>query len=159
MPGHYRGPVARSGRLVVAIGSRRGDDAAGLLVADLLRSADEPGLAVVELSGDLTRLLDLLDGGAPAAVLVDAVRGGGRPGTVHRVDAACTALPGRPAVTSTHGLGVGEVIALGQALGRLPARLPFYGIVGARWAEGDEPTPAVRAAAARVAAELLARPG
>jgi hydrogenase maturation protease len=144
----------RPWRLVVAIGSRRGDDVAGPLVADLLRAA-APKLDVVELSGDLTRLLDVLDG-VSEAVLVDSVRGAGEPGTIHRIDTAQTPLPVGLSGTSTHGIGIGDTIALGQALGRLPPRLHFYGIVGGRWADGDEPTPAVRQAAARVAAEILA---
>jgi hydrogenase maturation protease len=145
------------GRLVVAVGSRQGDDAAGPLVAELVRSAAVPGLDVVELSGDLTRLLDLL-GGPRQVVVVDAVRGG-EPGTVHRLDAVRDPLPAPPGDTSTHGLGIAGVLALARVLGRLPDRLPFYGIAGAHWGPGDEPSPAVRTAAARVAADLVAGGG
>ena len=70
--------------LVIGVGNAaRGDDAAGLLAARRLGG--------IELEGDPTALLDLFDGIDEAAV-VDAVRSGAAPGTVHRFDVG--AAPG-----------------------------------------------------------------
>ncbi len=56
---------------------------------------------------------------------MDAVRTGATPGTLHRF-ADPAALPAAASVSS-HGLGVGEALALGAALGELPPRVVVLG--------------------------------
>ncbi len=76
-----RGVVTR----VIGIGAEdRGDDAAGLLVARLLRHAVPPGVDVHESAGDAGGLLALLEG-AGRVVIVNAAHGGGVPGSAERV--------------------------------------------------------------------------
>jgi hydrogenase maturation protease len=132
---------------VIGLGNAvRGDDAAGLLAARAVGG--------VELEGDPSALLDLLDG-APAATLVDAVASGAAPGTVHRFDASAEPLPASlRSSTSTHAIGLADALELARALGRLPRRVIVYGIEGAAFAAGDAVTPAVARAVEHVAAEL-----
>ena len=137
---------------ILCCGNRhRGDDAAGLLVAARLR---ELGLAAETLNGEVTEIMEAWSG-AESVVLVDAVVTGARPGTVHAWDAArLNARSISPA--SSHGLGVGEAIELGRALGRLPRKTKIYGIEGARFAAEAAVSPEVEGAAAEVARQIAA---
>ena len=120
------------GPLVIGLGSPdRGDDAVGRAVARSV--ADRlPGVDVVDHE-DPTSLLDLWAGHDPV-VVVDAVRSGAPAGTVHRLE---TGAAGTPVTTGawrhtghggTHAVGLAEMVELGRALGRLPARLVIIGI-------------------------------
>ena len=142
--------VPRTG--VACLGNRfRGDDGVGLLVADRLRAA---GVDVQECQDEPTRLLDAwrdLD----RLVLVDAVRSGAPPGTVHRVDASSGELPRELGLSSSHLFGVAETIALARALDRLPAHVVVYGVEGEQFGATSTVTPAVSAAIDAVTASVL----
>lgn len=113
---------------VIGIGTRRGDDAAGLAVIESLAARDlPPGTRVATCERPLPDLLDLL-ADADAAVLVDAARGSGAAGSARRVGRAELA---RWAATSSHGFGVAQVLALAEALGRAPGRLELVAVEGA----------------------------
>jgi hydrogenase maturation protease len=112
----------------------RGDDGIGVAVAERLR--DEPGLEVVVVEQEPTRLLDAW-AGADLAVVVDAVSSGAAAGTVHRYDASDRPVPANVFRGSTHAFGVGEAIELARALGRLPARVIVYGVEGEDFAAGE----------------------
>jgi len=142
-----------TGRAAVAcLGNRfRGDDAVGLLVADRLRAA---GVDVQECEDEPTRLLDTW-AGLDLLVLVDAVRSGAPPGTVHRVDASAGKLPDDISLTSSHAFGVAQTIELAGALGRLPAKVVVLGVEGASFAAGTAVAPAVAAAVDGVVAQVL----
>jgi hydrogenase maturation protease len=147
----------RDGILVVGVGNAmRGDDAAGLEVTRRLRKdAEAAGVRVRELEGEGIGLLDAW-AGAAAVVLVDSVRAGGAPGTIHRLDASDRPLPaGLCSSTSTHALGVGEAIELARALGRLPRRLVVYGIEAGSFDTGATLSADVAAAVDRAAAAVL----
>jgi hydrogenase maturation protease len=142
--------------LVIACGNRdRGDDAAGLLVAAALEEAAVP---VVVHRGDGLGLLELFRG-QEHVVLVDALASPSAPGTVRRFEASDGPLGVELGGTSTHAFGPGGAIELARALGQLPARLEVYTIAGARFGIGDQPAPAVRAAARQVAGQLIGRFG
>jgi len=132
-------PEARGRALVIGLGNAaRGDDAAGLIAARRLG-----GLAH---EGDPLALLDVWDGAAHA-VVIDAVRSGAEPGTVHRFDAVAAPLPARLRTsTSTHAVGLAEAIELARSLGRLPDRMIVHGIEGGRFEAGAALSPAVSAA-------------
>jgi hydrogenase maturation protease len=84
-------------------------------------------VTVLNSDGEPSRLLDAW-AGARFAIVVDAVRpGGGEPGQIHRFADGCPA-DGDSLSASTHGLGIAEAIALGQALGRLPERLVVFAV-------------------------------
>jgi hydrogenase maturation protease len=141
-----------SGPVVVGVGNDwRGDDAAGLVVARRLRAA---GIPAVEAGGDPAVLLDAW-AGASHAIVVDAVRSGAAPGTVHRLDAG--RLPDGLRAGSTHALGLAEAIALARTLGRLPARLEIYGIEAGQAQIAADLTPAVARAVAALGRELRER--
>jgi hydrogenase maturation protease len=120
--------------LVVCVGNRdRGDDAIGRLVADRLRAAPVDGIELLETDGDC------------AAV-----------GTIHVIDGREESLLPSPG-HSTHGLGVAEAIALGRALGALPAALTIFGVEGADFQLGIAVSPAVARAAVEVADRIRQR--
>ena len=124
----------------------RGDDAAGLLAARAVGG--------IELEGDASALLDLLDG-LDAAIVVDAVRSGAAAGTVQRFEAAGAPLPATlSSSTSTHLIGIAEAIELARALDRLPPRLTVYAIEGERFELGAPVCRAVAAAVDAVVAEI-----
>ena len=144
--------------VVIGVGNAyRGDDAAGLAVAERVR-AHAPELDVFVCEQEPIQLLDAWEG-ADLALLVDAVSSGAEPGTVHRLDATVEPVPAAVFRGSTHAFGVAEVVELGRALGRLPERLLVFGIEGTAFSAGDELTPAVAAAVEPLAAELLAEAG
>jgi len=139
--------------MVIGIGNSLGhDDAAGLQIARRLRaSAHLAGMTVHEHEGETLGLLDIWQG-ADAIVLVDAVRSGAPPGTIHRFDATSAPIPARlRSSSSTHAFGVGEAVELARALGRLPQRVVLLGIEGRRFASGSGLSDEVEA----MTAELL----
>jgi hydrogenase maturation protease len=111
---------------IIGIGSSFGDDAAGLEVARMLAHESPTNCEVLVADRPGTSLLDLLDG-ADAAILVDAVRSGAKPGTLHRLSfdelVPCTAH-----FVSSHELGIAASIQLARKLGRAPARGKVLGI-------------------------------
>jgi hydrogenase maturation protease len=130
--------------LVICVGNPyRRDDGVGVAVMAAL----PPGTPVVEATGEPTELLNLWSG-APRVVLVDAMSAGAAPGTVHVLacrDGLWDAAP-PAAAASTHGLGVAEAVALGEALGNLPRELLLVGIEVADTSYGVGLSDAVAAA-------------
>ena len=100
----------------------RGDDGAGLEVARRVRSRGS-----YQVVGGSYELMDVWEG-ADDVVVVDAARSGSAAGTVHRFEAHDESLPGGILATSTHSIGVADVIEMARSLGRLPERLVVYGI-------------------------------
>lgn len=130
---------------VIAVGNRwRGDDAAGLVVADRVRGT-LGGVDVVECEGEPVGMIAALEG-ADAVVLVDAVSSGAPAGTLHRLDASAGPLPGELFAASTHHLGVHDAVELARALGKLPETCVVVGIEGASFDPGESLSPAVDAA-------------
>jgi hydrogenase maturation protease len=96
--------------VVVGIGQpAAGDDGVGLAVARALAARGAP----VRESADASIVLALLEAGR-RVVIVDAVVGGGAPGTVLRLDPG--ALASGPAPLSSHGIGVAEALELARTL-------------------------------------------
>jgi hydrogenase maturation protease len=131
--------------VVIGVGNAlRRDDGAGLAVARRLgagvNAAGAPGgaaIAVLEYEGEPLGLLELWNG-ARAVVLVDAIRSGAAPGTIHRVDVSRAPVPALlRGSSSTHAVGVGEAIELARELGRLPERVVVYGVEGACFDAGE----------------------
>jgi hydrogenase maturation protease len=147
--------------LVIGIGNAlRGDDAAGLLAARRLRErARAGGVVVREQEGEAIGLIEQW-ADAEAAVLIDAVRSGAPPGTIHRVDASREPVPALLAGSySTHAIGVGEAIELARELGRLPGRLVLYGIEGLCFEAGAALSQEVAAVLDELADTVLAEAG
>lgn len=139
---------------VIGVGNAmRGDDAVGLEVARLLQGSLPPGVALHTCEGEPVALLDLW-AGCDRVVLVDAMRSGAEPGTVHVFDAVASPLPAELAGPSTHLVGVGEAIELARALGRLPGRVEVRAIEAAQLDAGAPLSAQVAAAAALVASTI-----
>lgn len=143
-------------RVVIGVGQEfRGDDGIGPEVVRRLATdrADGADVAALELDGEPSRLVDAWEGAA-VAVVVDALAGV-EPGSVHRIEVGPGSdLPAGPA--SSHGLGVGEAVALGRALGRLPEKLVVIGVGGSGFTTGSSLSPACRAAVPHVVALVRA---
>jgi hydrogenase maturation protease len=140
--------------LVIGIGNYdRGDDGAGLAVAERIRAAHLPGVGIIQLDGDQ---LGLLDAWADAAdvYVIDAVCSGSPPGTVFHFDAA-RPLPTRFRYRGTHTFSLADVIELARELGTLPPRLTGYGIEGCRFEIGTALSPEITGAVEAVANCLL----
>jgi hydrogenase maturation protease len=154
-------PLQRPYRvLVLGVGNAcRGDDAVGLVVAQRLQEAPLDGVTVMPTAGEATALLALWQG-TDAVVLVDAVRAGARPGTLHRFAVRTHPLPAMFSRVSTHAFGVAEAIELARVLRQLPPVLVVYGVEGATFEMGAGLSAAVAAAVpqtvAQVRQELLA---
>ncbi|MGD0588156.1 MAG: hydrogenase maturation protease [Thermoplasmata archaeon] len=146
--------------LVIGLGNdHRNDDASGLEVARALRPHLEGKARVEECVSEGIALLDLWRG-AERVLVVDAVRSGAQPGTVHRLEPGDGRFPGFRTGTSTHGLSLAEAVALAKGLGCLPRHLVVYGIEADNVEIGTGLTPSValgvKEATARILAELEA---
>ena len=108
---------------------------------------------LAEREGEPTALIDAWEG-ADSLWLVDAVSSGADAGTIHRLDASERELPAELFRASTHHVGLAEAVELARALERLPPTTVVYGIEGGSFELGAELTPAVAAAAERVAAAV-----
>jgi hydrogenase maturation protease len=142
--------------VVIGIGNpMRGDDAAGVAVAERLRPRVPVGVEVIACNEEPSRLMEAWDG-ADRVVLVDSVSSGAPPGMLHRFDADEEPVPARAFRSSTHAIGIAETIELARALGRLPRRVRVYGVEAGGFATGASLTPDVEAAVAFLVKDVLA---
>ncbi len=157
--GEGPGPSPRV--LVACIGnSMAADDAVGPAVYEWLTGAGAlPRDVRVELLG--VGGLSLLDAlrGENVLLVVDAVRLGAAPGTVHVLE--WENIPGSPGLPVTaHGIGVREAIDIGRLIGdrRVPDKVTLVGVEGRRFDGLGEPmAPEVAAAVLPAAGEIVAR--
>ena len=142
-------------RIVLGIGNPdRGDDAAGRVVAQLVREQAPPGVLVVEHDGEATSLLARLEG-MSAAVIVDACYSGQPAGTVQRFDVNQGALPSVRFGLSTHSFGLDTAIELARSLEQLPRHCVVYAIEGQSFDAGAGLSPAVAAAVRSVVERVV----
>ena len=127
---------------VLGVGSPHGDDAAGWHVVEMLRR--RPGLSAHLAAVEPPQLLDQLNG-CRRLILVDACRGNQPPGTVVRLQwpDALLRSQGR---RSSHGLTVGDALALAETLGWLPPQVIVWSLEISRCEPGQDLTPEVRRA-------------
>lgn len=140
--------------LIIGIGNAwRGDDGAGPAVVARVAPHLAPGQRAIAVGSDPLPLMDAwVD--TERVIVVDAVVSGSPPGTVHHLVDATRLPPGiRPA--SSHLLGLGELLALAEALGVLPARIEFFGIEAERVEPATELGPAVEAGVQEVCGRIL----
>jgi hydrogenase maturation protease len=125
-----------AGILLIGVGNEfRNDDALGLLIAREFRRRCPEGLAVLENDGDGASIVSALQE-VREAVLVDAIRSGAVPGTIHRVDMAAEHLPASLEFGGTHGFGVAQAVETARQLKCLPRHLILCGIEGATFEIG-----------------------
>jgi hydrogenase maturation protease len=96
------------------------DDGVGARVLDELARCYRlpPMVALIRSDAPMARLAAELDG-VGHVIVVDAVRSGHMPGTIHHSGAEGITLSRRSA-RSSHGMGLAELFALLTALGRCP---------------------------------------
>lgn len=138
---------------VVCLGNAlRGDDGAGPETARRLRAQ---GIPAVMHTPD-----SLLAGWADYedVVVIDSVRSGAAPGTVHHIDARSGPLPPGMTSGSTHLLGLADVVELARVTDQLPRAIEIIGIEGESFELGDGLTPAVELAVRQVVRSLVSRP-
>jgi hydrogenase maturation protease len=117
--------------LILGVGSPFGADRLGWqAVAALERQPLAAQFPELDISFDQSdrpgsRLLTLL-GQADAAIIIDAMRAGLPAGSVRRF--AVDELSAESGLMSTHGFGIADALALGQALGGLPGEMVVVGI-------------------------------
>ena len=129
---------------------------------------------VVTELGDPVDLLSHWDG-ADLAVVVDATRSGLAPGTVSLIELdeegsgvgidsrgeqgadarASWVAVGCRAPSSSHGLGLANVLRLARAVDRAPAKVVICGVEGEDFGPGSELSPAVAAAVDKAAVVVL----
>lgn len=146
-------PTPGSGtRLVAALGrADRGDDGFGPEVLRSLRATADVPARLVDCAPGALALLDLWEG-VEWAWVVDAVVSGAPPGALHVLDGRAESLPPEAGIASTHGISLGEVVALARSLDRLPAHLTVYGVEAAQLGLGEAMSPPVRSRVEEVAA-------
>ncbi len=148
-------PPSKSAPLIIGLGNQyRRDDAAGLVVARRLKEAAPEHVRVLEEGGDGAALMESWKD-ADTVILIDAVRSGTEPGTLHRLDAHTQPIPTRFFHCSTHAFGVAEAIELARALSQLPSRVIVYGIEGKTFEAGQGLSPEVEKATQEVVERAL----
>jgi hydrogenase maturation protease len=112
---------------ILCIGSPTEPDNLGFLAAHALMGHFDPArVEIMALDRPGPRLIEHMRG-ATVVILVDAVKSGAVPGTLHRLEGH--ALDGLVAHhTSTHGFGLADTLALAERMGELPAHLKFVGL-------------------------------
>jgi hydrogenase maturation protease len=116
---------------IVGVGSPFGDDRAGWVATELLRTSplvaeEQAGAVAVSCCETPASLLAQDYGDAEALVVVDAIRSGASPGTIRRLSGAELGQVQTP--WSSHGLHIAEALALGQAMHALPPQVLLFGI-------------------------------
>ena len=142
-------------RVVIALGNQfRGDDGAGLFVADQLRKR-HIACEIIDNISDALAIMTAWENAA-FAVIVDAMITGKPPGTILRIDTDAGPVPKDLARCSSHGMGVAEAIDLSKAMGRLPVHLVIYAIEAKTFEPGIALSPEVLRAAETAAQQIEA---
>ncbi len=125
------------------------DEGVGVHVAnELMKMELPPGVTVVEGGTDGFRLLNVITD-ADRLIVVDAVKGGGAPGSIYRFE--IEDAPSYPAAykTSVHQIGILEVIHLSALVGKTP-RTTIIGIEPKSLDMGMDLSPEIQAKIPRV---------
>jgi len=140
---------------VIGVGNPlKGDDGAGRAVAQRLRTRNDCALEVLEGTGEATALMSAWTG-SDDVVLVDACRGAGPAGSIHRFSPDDVGRVASLQHASTHSLGVAAAIGLARALGTLPGRLVIYAIEARHPCDGAGLSPEVDRAVDEVVALVM----
>lgn len=134
------------------------DEGVGVRVAEALaRMEPADGIEVLDGGTASMALLDSLRD-RDKVIIIDAVKGGGRPGTLYRFTPDDISVH-REVITSLHQLGVLDALTHVECLGRAPKSVVFYGIEPGDMGWGLNLTPEVEAALPRVLELVLGELG
>jgi len=122
----------------------RRDDGIGIrIVCEMRESGKYPEIEIID-GGAAPDLFSLLDTDAVKLIIVDALRGGGRPGDIYRLK-----LDGENIADETpaslHGMGILDSLKLMKQLGRYPPAVIIIGIEPADVSHGLRLSPAIEA--------------
>lgn len=151
--------AGRAPVLVLGVGNiLLSDEGAGVRAAEALQRMDLPrGVEVLDGGTASMALLDSLSD-RDKVVIIDAVKGGGEPGTLYRFTPDDIRVHGE-VITSLHQLGVLDALAHVECLGHAPKSVIFYGIEPGEMEWGLDLTPRVGAALPRVVELVLGEVG
>lgn len=139
------GFISRGGITVIGVGNEfRSDDGVGIAEVRQLRTILPEDITLLEHSGEGASLIEAF-GSADLVILIDAVRSGAPPGTVHRVDLRKERVPACFLAGSSHAFGVIEAVGTAAVLRRMPRRALLFGIEGESFDAGTSLSDAVRA--------------
>jgi hydrogenase maturation protease len=138
--------------LVLGLGNPLlGDDGAGLALLEELAAAPDPGVEYLDGGTQGLALLGRI-AGRRALLIVDAVKMGAAPGTVHALrGTAAMELAGR-GVATAHETNAGQLLAAATLLGMAPPEIAIVGVEPERLEIGMGLTGAVRRALPEAAA-------
>jgi hydrogenase maturation protease len=144
-------------RVVIGVGNdERRDDGFGPAVVRLLgrdRRLVGAGVRLLASDGEPGTLIEAFHG-VELAVLADAVRADAPVGSWYELAPAdLAALPG---ALSSHGVSLAGILALAEALGRLPQRVVVLAAVGSDFGGGPGLSPRLAAVVKPVAARATA---
>lgn len=115
----------------------RGDDTAGLELAERLTPAQLQGCELTTMPADALMMIEQF--GTDPVIIVDAFEAGPADPPVLRLDLLTETLPEEMSYSS-HGLGVAQAVAMGRGMGMLPPSLTLIGIAGYRFGMGEAPS-------------------
>ena len=122
-PGSVDGAV-----LVLGLGNPLlGDDGAGLALLEDLAAAPDAGVEYLDGGTQGLALLGRI-AGRRALLIVDAVKTGAAPGTVHALRGAAAMEWLRGGATTAHESNAGELLAAAALLGMAPAEIAIVGV-------------------------------
>ena len=125
------------------------DEGVGVHVANMLMDMDlPPGVQVVEGGTDGFRLMNVV-AGAGRLIVVDAVKGGGAPGSIYRFDIKDVPTYPDAYKTSVHQVGILEVVHLSELIGEAP-ETTIIGVEPKSLGVGMELSPEVTAKLSRI---------
>lgn len=140
--------------VVIGVGNQfRRDDGVGPAVAERLRAQRLPGVRLAVSEGEAAELIELWDGARLAVVVDAAAVDAATPGKIHRL--SINDQPWDRGSAGLHGAVFGEAVELARILDRMPRRLVLFTVEAGDLGYGTGLTPAVAAAAGRVAAKIV----
>ncbi|GIV16508.1 MAG: peptidase M52 [Armatimonadota bacterium] len=155
LPSEIDDAMKRRGTLLIGIGNPyRQDDGAGIAAVRRLRYLLPETIQCLECTGDLTTLLDAWQG-YERVILIDAMHSGRAAGEVVHFEVSRQPLPANTRFSSTHAMGLNEMLALAHALNQVPPELVIYGIEGQHFGEGEGLSPEVAKAVEDVVRYIL----
>jgi hydrogenase maturation protease len=140
---------------IIGLGNAmRGDDAIGLLAARRLRQTIGDYVEVIEAEMVGVDLIELMKE-ARAVILIDAVRSGQSPGTIHRLDGSACSIAPQMFPHSSHAIGISEALELARAMSILPPRVIVYGIEAGNMEAGQALSSPVANALDKVVRQII----
>jgi len=137
--------MKKPGIMVLGIGNLLcRDDGIGVrIVGEMQGLGKYSGIRIVD-GGTAPDLFALLDDDVNRLIIVDALRGGGRPGDIYRLDLREENIANGLAA-SLHGMGVLDSLKLMRQLGQQPPQVAVIGIEPADVSHGLQLSPIIEA--------------